>query len=193
MRTPSYSGVSNSDALTATRKKTAQGERALQKCTCGSAGDSSGVGGVVGGDFGGSSAARKTQGRTRSSWAGSDFGGHRSTARNSYNGGRQPRGFSSALEEATNEQQQQQQRKGSKLICYEWDPAYLLTLAHGYDLVGHYGLVCSETLLPGPPAPPTLPVTAATGRAHHENNMNHCCSILSAPGSHSLLLHESSS
>lgn len=106
------------------------------------------------------------------------------------------------MEESTNlidralsqhEPQQQQRQRSSKLIVYEWDPMYLLaatTLTQGFDLV-HYNLISEPAAaLAAAPPPSTLRPQGPTIQEHQSNN---CCPSLYAPGTHSLLLQESSS
>lgn len=89
-------------------------------------------------------------------------------------------------------QQQQQRQRSSKLIVYEWDPMYLLaatTLTQGFDLV-HYNLISEPTAAAAAPPPSTLRPQGPTIQEHQSNN---CRPSLYAPGTHSLLLQESSS
>lgn len=90
------------------------------------------------------------------------------------------------------QQLQQQRQRSSKLIVYEWDPMYLLaatTLTQGFDLV-HYNLISEPAPAAAAAPPPTLRPQGPTIQEHQSNN---CCPSLYAPGTHSLLLQESSS
>lgn len=78
-------------------------------------------------------------------------------------------------------------RRNSKLIVYEWDPVYWLTttttaLTQGYDLVNY-------SLISEPPSSSSLVSLLPI----QEPLNNNCCPSMYAPGTHSLLLQESSS
>lgn len=101
----------------------------------------------------------------------------------------------------TEPQQRQLQRNSSKLIVYEWDPVYLLaattTLTQGFDLVHNYNN-SNHTLMVGGDLPLNHhfrqgPTTTTRIQEQQQQPPNNCCPSLFAPGTHSLLLQESSS
>lgn len=87
-------------------------------------------------------------------------------------------------------------RTGSKLIVYEWDPVYTLTQQSGYSVISG-GLFDQPQHQCAPPPVMTFLLPAGLQpvplSSSPSSSPGGCCPSLIAPGSHSLLLQESSS